>query len=350
MSPSLQILPPSITDTRSALADWLELEAVAAGNESGLSIRSALGNLCDIPDDLALGEEEGAAHSNDDWLNEQTEEHIDKAFDELEYRSRTLGNNYPFELDLGREKIAFRKNADSSIGATSYLFCLFSCALREKRLSGVGKREAPIGDLFQACACAAAGGYLGGQVSSFGFPRKDKSGFWEALKATYTRFGSGVVHERSPRGLSTSLKDAGVDIVAWKDHPDKLPAKLYLIGQCASGVGWKDKSVVEFVEPLHNCFSQRPARHFTPALFIPFPLHHELEQTGCDFLEQLHGKFWHAEARYGVIFDRFRVVHYAQACLRGPMDNTPSGVDGVGHFEEVAEWVGELMDALGKAR
>ena len=41
-----------------------------------------------------------------------------------------------------------------------------------------------------------------------------------------------------PPGFPSQLKDGGIDVIAWKDFPDKLPGKLYLLGQCASaGIG-----------------------------------------------------------------------------------------------------------------
>jgi len=343
MRPHLHISPPESTATRSCLADWLELKALAAQNEAGLPVASTLGNSFDISSDPALAE----SGDDEELLGTEAEERINAVLDELSYRHSLLGADYPFEVDFERGKLAFKTaSLGAHKGAIAYLFCLLGCALREKQISGPGKWDTRLGDLFQTCACLAAGGYLGGQVSSFGFPRKDKSGFWDALKATYKRFGSGEVLEDNRRaGISRSLKDGGVDIIAWKDHPDTLPAKLYLLGQCASGGYWKEKSVREFIEQLHHCFSTPPATHSIPALFIPFPLHHELEQAGNDFQEELRARFWHEEARYGIIFDRFRVVNHASQCL-GAQRDILGEVDGAGRFGELADWVGEAVQAI----
>lgn len=42
-----------------------------------------------------------------------------------------------------------------------------------------------------------------------------------ALRQTFKRFGIGNVrsNEDIPDGLPTSLKDGGIDVIAWRDHP-----------------------------------------------------------------------------------------------------------------------------------
>ena len=127
--------------------------------------------------------------------------------------------------------------------------------------------------MFQVCACLAAGGYTAGEVVSFGFPRPTGTAFLPALRATYERFGAGSVKQSVPPGFPVATKDDGIDVIAWRDHPDRMPGKLYLLGQCASGVDWRTKSVVDRIEPFHGWFTELPARHYLPSMFIPFTLH-----------------------------------------------------------------------------
>src|SRR2546423_903736 len=140
-------------------------------------------------------------------------------------------------------------------------------------------------------------GYLNGEVSSFGFPRATGDGFLPALRNAFGRFGMGEVRTEIPDGLPVSLKDGGIDIIAWRNHPDRMPGKIYLLGQCASGYGWQDKSVVEYIDQLHGTwFTTVPANFSIPAMFIPFTFHRDLteDRTG-PFLTAVKNRFWYEE-------------------------------------------------------
>ena len=134
---------------------------------------------------------------------------------------------------------------------------------------------------FQVCACLAAGGYFGGAVCSFGFPRATGNAFLPALRDAYARFGHGDVRASILPGQPAATKDGGIDIIAWRDHPDRLPGKLYSLGQCASGKNWKGKPVE--IMPFHTeWFSNVPAVNCLPSLYIPFLVYDDLEEFDDD--------------------------------------------------------------------
>lgn len=319
---------PLPADTRSSLADWLELSTFVSSR--GRSTESTILSLLDLAEDTALDpapiDDETGEKLDEAILGEDRGQIITAVFDELAYRARCLGESYPFSLvGTGTTLDRISSNPSDHVGQLIYLFCLLASAIREGRLHPdhtFKTAEQKIAAAFQVCACLAAGGYIVGEVASFGFPRATGTGFLPALRDVYKRFGTGQVRGEIPEGLPESLKDGGIDVIAWRDLPDDMPGKFYLLGQCASGLGWKKKSVVENIPQLHGgWFVQPPATHSVPAMFIPFPIHHELgEPREVSFSEKIRNWCWFHEQRFGIIFDRLRIAHFANACMNGPED------------------------------
>lgn len=351
------ISPFCRSDTRSALADWLELQALV--DSRGVSTRSVFFNVLDIFEDDSADRKSIEAETgevlDENILEEGRQQLIDTASEELSYRQRILDASYPFEIDTTRYRLRLRKDWASQPGQAVYLFCLLACAIREHKLQPINtlaQVEQQIGDAFQVCACLAAGGYLHGEVSSFGFPRATGTSFLTALRETFTRFGFGDVrtHDDIPDGFPTSLKDGGIDIIAWRNHPDGMPGKLYLIGQCASGRNWRNKSVVEYIKQLHGSwFTQPPAEHSTPAMFIPFPLHHDIDDSRGAFQERIKTLFGYEERRFGIIFDRLRITHFANACMAFA-EPQRRHIEGSERFDRIITWVKNTSQIAGLAQ
>ncbi|MDA8120862.1 MAG: hypothetical protein M0Z85_12685 [Gammaproteobacteria bacterium] len=340
------------------MADWLELRTLM--DARGVSTRASLLNVLDILEDEAADQDPVDTETGDVLdeaiLEGQRQQFVDVTFEELDYRQRLLAESYPFEVDARRYRLTRRVDEPASHpGQVVYLFCLLSSAIRERRLqpqNALAQAEQDIADTFQVCACLAAGGYLNGEVSAFGFPRATGTNFLTALRQTFTRFGIGAVRRNDdiPDGLPTSLKDGGIDVIAWRDHPDGMPGKLYLIGQCASGLHWREKSVVEYIRQLHGSwFTQRPAEHSTPAMFIPFPFHHDIDERPGPYLEAVRNRFWHEEPRFGVIFDRLRITHFANACMAFATPRRER-VEGAERFDRVVAWVESTRQTAGLVR
>jgi hypothetical protein len=349
------ISPPNPTDTRSALADWLELRTLM--DSRGVSTRAVLLSVLDILEDDAAEPDtvdvETGEVLDDAILESGRHQFVGITFEELQYRFQLLGDSYPFEVDLARQRLTRRTEEHAAHpGQVVYLFCLLASAIRERRLQArteLSQAEQDIADAFQVCACLAAGGYLNGEVSSFGFPRATGTGFLAALRDTFSRFGVGRVRDNDaiPDGLPTSLKDGGIDVIAWRNHPDGMPGKLYLIGQCASGLQWREKSVVEYIRQLHGSwFTLRPAEYSTPAMFIPFPFHHDITERNGPYLEAVKNRFWHEEPRFGMIFDRLRITHFANTCMAFA-EGHRERVDGSARFEQVVNWVSSTRQTAG---
>ena len=344
---TLTLHPPSVDDTRSALADWLELETLFSSRQQ--ASKASLTGVLDFVEEEIAGEHESDDDSRGDRILEDAKREaiVSSAFEELSYRQKTLGGSYPFSLDPTRLVLHRSVPAPgNTTGQTIYLFCLLVSAIRGGGLQPAPKGlEKRIGNVFQVCACLAAGGYVNGEVVSFGFPRATGTDFMPALKSAYERFGMCALRSEIPDGFPDSLKDGGIDIIAWRDHPDRMPGKLYLLGQCASGKNWSGKSVVEYIEQLHGAwFTQRPASHCFPAIFIPFTMHGDLgEKRRGPYMEALRNSFWFHELRFGIVFDRLRIVHFSNLLLQQD-EAIRETVDGNTLLPQVKEWVDELLE------
>ena len=343
------LLSPTVNDTRSALADWLELQAMFSTRR--LSSRGDLFNAFDIADDdrdtRFSRDPETGEELDQGILEEPRTELIENVFDELEFRAACLGSSYPFSIDFRRKIVQTSFAAETDYGQVVYTFCLLETALRENVVTGLDEQAATIRELellFQVCACIAAGGYFGGAVSSFGFPRAEGNAFLPALTAAYKRFGYGDVRANPEAGNPDATKDGGIDVIAWRDHPDRLPAKLYSLGQCASGKNWKQKPVASEVAQFHGTwFTTSPATFCVPALYIPFLAHGEVTEPANDTYENARAtQVAFHERKFGIIFDRLRIAHHAAVCMSDETEALAT-VDGAGRADDIADWVNRTV-------
>ena len=136
-------------------------------------------------------------------------------------------------------------------------------------------------------------------------------------------------------------------MIAWKQPPDEMPGTLCLVGQCASGRHWRRKSVVEYINQLPAWFSEPPFRYSTPAMFIPFPVYHDLNEPERDtFKDSIKRLFWFEEMRFGIVFDRLRIPYLAKTCL-DLSEEARQRVDSTERLASVNDWVARTVRASG---
>ncbi len=165
---------------------------------------------------------------------------------------------------------------------------------------------------FQDIAAEAAAELLGGESISFGWPRPDGATFLPALRNASARLGMGAPLTEAPLWSSGREKDAGVDIIAWRGFADGRPGKLVLFGQVATGRNWPKKSVKADMPRFLRWFSERPTEHYVPAIFIPFPQHHDCAGVrGVAFDSVAADMAWTLEQNLGLVIDRMRIVDAA---------------------------------------
>ena len=344
----MRVMPlssPEPKDTRSRLADWLEV-LVLVGTR-GVATRADVLSIDDL-----LGEEERGLE-RDDETGEDLEEEIledsraafvDQVLEELENRAAVLGHYYPFQVQVVGQSWLLRAvgpsmDAEASAARSCYVFCLLTTAIRDRYLHGVEVPllERTLPNHFQAIATAAAAGVLGGEVVSFGWPRPEGSAFLPALRQLAQRLRLGSVLATVPLWSNGKEKDSGIDVIAWRDFPDAQPGKLVLLGQVASGHNWTGKSVKSDTPRFMSWFSQHPTEHYIPAIFIPFPQHHGCSgRAGAAFSDVAHAEAWLREQEFGLVIDRLRIVGAAAKSL--------TGVDR-GTLDALGQWIGEALAA-----
>ena len=341
----MPINPPLPQDTRSRLADWLELEALI--RPRGVATRSDVLRLYDFIEDavheLEIDEVTGEELETE-VLEHGRSECADEVLAEIKHRAQILDADYPFDFDLARHqwRLSLASPAqDARVHAarTCYLFCLLTSTIRDARITGnIAALQQSMSNHFQAIATDAAAGVLNGQAISFGFPRPSGLGFRAALVEASRQMRLGRPLETPPLHSKRQEKDAGIDVIAWRDFRDGRPSKLVLLGQVASGHNWKEKSVKNDTYRFFGWFSEWPSEHYIPSIFIPFPLHHECQvQVGVTFEDVAVANAYHLERGFGIIVDRLRIVETAAARLAEAHDGTSDST-----LSSLEAWVEEV--------
>jgi hypothetical protein len=276
---------PPIKKSPSSLADWLEINSLADpdGSVSRQDLISLLG-----------------LESEDDQVGQvESEDVISQIFSEIERRVEAVDGNYPFSFSGDR---LIRKRGSGRY--LPYIFCLLISYfgvdkrdfLKEWKKDQVTKK---FEDLSAKATKALLGdGRLKTKVRIFGFPRRWRGDvtnprFTEALRKICLDCG-----ELTPKNrlAAATANDGGLDIIAWKRLPDKLPGNLFFLGQCAAGANWSDKlydieSFLWFVED---------AEGFIKGTFIPHVPDTDTDRSREDW------------SRYrkdaGILFNRCRIA------------------------------------------
>ena len=343
----MPINSPETSDTRSRLADWIEIQSLIKTRQ--VATRADFGGLWDILDDN--GREVEIDPETGDSLETEILEvdrslSTDQVFDELEYRADVLKEHYPFELYLKDQNWHLsptRSSQDPDIEAAriSYLFCLLISAVRDGTLTADDPdalRKA-IPQLFQEISAKAAGGVLGGRVISFGWPRPDGSTFLSALMDASKQMKLGKPLNSVPLWSTGQEKDAGIDVIAWRDFPDRQPGKMVLFGQVASGNDWTEKPIKNAMPLFLSWFSQRPTEHFIPAIFIPFPQHHDCAgRSGEAFGIVADAEAWRREQQFGLVIDRLRIAGAVAQRLVTSWDAEEDGI-----LATLRDWISKAL-------
>lgn len=269
-------LPLPATDEL-RLADWLELHALLSpdSNASYIDLERAL-------------RREGVFGLDND---ESVERKIQEVSLELERRAVSAAEAYPFVID--ERSISTKGPIDRFV---PYVFCLCLSFLGSEE--NLDRRPFPR-RMFEYLSCEAARNFVGGDVVRFASPRRKSDlpvEFNRAVDELCFRIGEGIAF-RGKRTFST--KDDAIDVVAWRDFPDRAEGKLLLVGNCASGNNWDSK--LDELQPQLFC---EDWMHETPvsihvgirAFFVPrrIPL----------------SDWKRVSRRAGVIFDRCRIAHW----------------------------------------
>ena len=255
------------------LADWIELKALYSSTRS----YSLEGVRTRIDADGTLEDE------RDGNRDDTSESLLAFAMEEMERRESILGSAYPF------------KTADGTVSATispKYMPYIFNLLVSDREFYSPGDQETA--RLFEHLVRAAVENHLGCRALRFGARRDTMPpGIRDAITELSAQTGLRALSAYPVNNLD---QDLGLDVVAWKEHSDKISNTVLFYIQCATGQSWTSKKFdcnfnewrgifYYFIEPIR-------------ALAIPYTLSQD---------------DWDRETPGVYMLDRLRIA----ACLRG---------------------------------
>ncbi len=263
-------------------ADWLELVAlVSPERRSGIAaVERNLKRLSRFDSERTIQQ------------NSSVEAVCADVSGELERRAVAAGGAYPFRLDGG--ELVFSGDIKTH---AAYIFCLCLSwfGWKQKKGNKIFPRR-----MFEDLSKYAAAAFINGKALRFGSPRTElPASFREALLKMCVLIGEGRVREIDGH---IDAQDDTLDLIAWRDFPDGVEGKLFLVGQCASGRDWESKKRELDAEAFFDdWFVERPPslRGMRIGFFIP----HRVPRS----------KWVRITRRAGIIFDRCRIAYWSHS-------------------------------------
>ncbi|MCX6738083.1 MAG: hypothetical protein NTY11_01525 [Candidatus Parcubacteria bacterium] len=281
------------------LADWLEINALLDADHS--SSTEDLTSLLKIE------------YSDKD---DKIESLCTDVSSELLSRMRKIDDAYPFSFNGKLLKI---KNTRSFKNQFTYLFCLFISYIGldkgTKELKVWSSKD--ISNLFEKISTIVACNFLSckevnAQSLQFGAPRmewkKEAQSFKKALEILKSLINEGNVKSNP---TSSRRKDAGLDVIAWRQFPDGRTSKLFLLGQCATGNNFKQKR--RDINDLRQYYSFWDMPGVIFSFFIP----HEVDEFDWQ-------AFYYPDV--GILFDRSRIAFWAKEWDGGKFKSKIPGI------------------------
>ena len=312
---------------RARAADWVELCALTGG-PYGFGLPELEATL-ELPESAhGLLEDEGDT-LEEEILQSRFEPYTDAILMELVWREQVLGELYPFQVRRVGHSWRLLKAAPAGsavrLGRRCYDISLLISALRYRHLTGTDAEELTEASdrIFQILAHLSARGLFSGNSFWMGFPRPEHDGFRAALGRLISLLGVGELLDPPPVSQARGAKDGGIDVIAWRAFPDGRPAPILSYGQVASGLRWQDKSVRDTVDShFHHWMSREPAKHYLPAMYIPFMQHETISDTDAVAFEaKVLDQDASAEKRLGMVLDRVRLTQLSTRAVERASDN-----------------------------
>ncbi|WP_338507623.1 hypothetical protein VRC03_17805 [Erwinia aphidicola] len=318
--------------------DWVELSCLANPffTFRVAELRNAIENL------------EGFTTGDIAEEDAKVENEIQKILEQYVKRTRILGDTYPFIYNAEDQYFELRCGSleELEIYHHSYIYCLYFSHITKSRLfSGIVQTTNAHRDLLQIAATVALAGYARGSSISFGWPRPDSSRFYDALCRVIGLINEGRVKpfEHVNRFLqSRPFKDAGVDVVAWReDNPHDIDPgnKHIFFAQVASGHDWRGKPVKEDIRVIQEYWLEQRLFRVTDAIVIPFDFEQDDEGIKRDEISLIANEF-------GVVIHRMRLPQYFKAGLTLLAESPELLVERSDEIQGIGEYVFQITQAL----
>lgn len=314
--------PPTLALGVDDLADWLELTSLF--DPFGVArLDSLLGSLTEL---------EETAEDNIGERDRMREQLIESIENEIEARSRVLGETYPFRLTDSGEEL-FRCENWQAERYVFYLVCLVTTHVSGSSIL----RKPPIDDLlarlrnrvFQIVAVLGMAGLSVGPAFSIGWPRESRETIVQVL--TRAVAAGGGFNVRNPPGpyVSPQEKDGGVDVISWTAEGTPPPTAFYF-GQTASGRNWPGKPVTDHARTFGNAYM---VDHMTGnRSFVTVIPYRVLDEA-----------FWNSQHLFHMaILDRLRLPLRAWQGLQLAANGV--NIDDAERIDVITAWLGEFME------
>lgn len=258
----------------------------------------------------------------EDEDEDKFERPVEEAFEELSDRIAHLGDarsKYPFELE--KRELRFRKAALNTDEGWIYLFLLLATSLNmrdDRKHAGLDGAE-----LFELLSAEVALRYLGGREDSraqkhvFGTSRCNWPEGDEMALEDLTEFGSSInelcklIGEggfyRPKTQKRIHARDDKLDVVVWREFSDRRSSKLMGFGQCKTGTHWSHE--LPRLNPRSFCDRWLDTPLCSPPMKMFF------------LTDRIAGELTHDAYEAGVLFDRCRVIDYADKLPKGLLAN-----------------------------
>lgn len=343
---------PDLEAPRSCLADWLEVCALFSAHGAGQATISSLFRKSGDEGHFVEPDEDGESFDVE-IMNNDLEDVSVRIAEEIGLREAALDEDYPFLVTPNPFHLQLKAKIELlSSPSYIYLFLLLMSGARDKlflRSDNIAALVKTGRTLFHACASIGVAGLLcNAETVWFGFPRADRSGFLDALKNLCEQIGSGKAKTEIPPGFPDVPKDDEIDIVGWRAYRGRRNGNLVVLCQAATGLDWKDKSILTQTDVFREWFDVKPYAKATGAIAVPFPAYHEVsENPEFGFDTAMHNAVDRLQTQLGVLIDRVRIVEASQS-INDEKSQTRN-IGGIEKIPELKQWVRDAVAAIEKA-
>ena len=298
-------------------ADYIELNAFFSYDSKTLT------------SGISANIEIGAPESSDqDLVMQENEDLVCGIVDKIGTRRNTLADAYPFDIDSNGDVVTCNLD-ESSFEQTAYVLSLLLSNLPSLSPILTGTRLLPkdvevrkMREYFQYFATVALAVEIQGDAWSFGSPRPDSTPFLYKLREIWQVIGDGSVKRQV--GAPTRPQDDGIDVIAARCRPDRLPGIPIATAQVATGKDAREKSLLGTLCRFKSrWFSPQPVTIFIPYMIVPF---------ACDddtFIDDVRS--------FGNVLHRMRVPHRVKDASR--LVNAGVTVEGYDQLTSALQWV-----------
>ena len=297
---------PSPKASTHELADFAEFQAWQRNSVSATDLYGLLGRIDENDYSDGVPEEE------------EFPKDIEAAFQEIERRSASCGNGYPFTIDERGYVLRARRDV-GYVKHITYKYLLLATRLNMSNNRVHANIDGAL--LFEELASEVARNYLGARAENFVFgTAADQQNFAARINALCRQMGEGNGfvnrNEAPPRE-----RDGKLDVVAWKPFSDRQAGKLTVFGQCKTGTHYQD--TLTQLQP--DAFGRKWFRD--QLVVTPVRVFFVSEAL-------LRSRWYNVAVDSGLLLDRCRIVDFCE--------NVGDGI-----FDKVTTWTAAAATATG---